>query len=122
MVRQIIRYSEAFKLQVIGELESGNLVSIESARRRYDIGGASTIQKWLKKYGKNELVNKVVIVQTPKDRDQVQVMKKRIRELEKALAATQVTSVLNQTYFEIACEHGGIDDPEGFKKKLDTEL
>jgi transposase-like protein len=62
MSGQVIRYSEGFRLQVIGELESGKLKSVESARRRYDIKGSSTIQKWLKKYGKNHLINKVIIV------------------------------------------------------------
>ena len=35
MGKEVIRYSEAFKLQVVGELESGRLASMEEARRWY---------------------------------------------------------------------------------------
>ena len=81
MSRQVIRYSEAFKLQVISELESGKLSSIFEAQRRYGIRGGQTVQNWLKKYGRNHLMNKIIKVQTPKDRDEVKELKKRIREL-----------------------------------------
>ena len=46
------RYSEAFKLHIIKEIESGHL-SMSSAKRKYDIPGAVTIPGWLKRYGKN---------------------------------------------------------------------
>jgi transposase-like protein len=122
MRRQVIRYSEAFKMQVINELESGTLPTVAAARERYGIRGGNTVQYWLKRYGKNHLRSKVVKVQTPKDRDQVKALKKRIRDLEKALASTQVDAVLNDAYYQIVCERHGITDPEEFKKKLDVKL
>ena len=122
MRRQVIRYSEAFKMQVVQELESGKLATISEARQRYGIGGGSTVQGWLAKYGKDHLRNRVVEVKTPKDRDQVKTLKKRVKELEKALADTQVDAVLNKAFYEIVCEDHGITDPEAHKKKLDTEL
>ena len=48
----IVRYSDCFKRSVIEEIEKNGL-SIEDCRRKYVIGGATTIQKWLKMYGKN---------------------------------------------------------------------
>ena len=54
---EIVRYSDCFKRAVIEEIEKKGL-SIEACRRKYSIGGATTIQKWLKKYGKNHLLNK----------------------------------------------------------------
>ena len=122
MRRQVMRYSEAFKMQVISELESGTLATIQEARERYDIRGGSTVQSWLQKYGKDHLRSRVVKVQTPKDRDEKKALKKRIKELEKALADSQVKAVLNEAYYEIVCEDHGITDPEEYKKKLDMEL
>ena len=58
----ITTYSTAFRLKVITEIEKGKL-SIEGARKLYGIGGSATIQKWLKKYGKGELISKVVRIQ-----------------------------------------------------------
>jgi transposase-like protein len=49
--RRVIRYSEAFKQQVVDEIESGD-ASILSVQRKYGIGGAQTIQTWLIKFGK----------------------------------------------------------------------
>jgi len=118
----IVQYSEAFKLQVVAELESGVLTGVAAARERYGIAGAETVQRWLKKYGRDHLRNKIVRVESPKDRDQVKALKKRIRQLEKALADSQVRAVLGEAYYQIVCEEHGIEDAEGFKKKLDAKL
>jgi transposase len=47
-------YSEAFKLQVVSEYEQGS-VSFGKLQTKYRIPGNSTIQKWVKRYGKNGL-------------------------------------------------------------------
>jgi transposase-like protein len=122
MMQQVIRYSEAFKLQVVSALENGELKSVAEARQRYGISGEMTVQRWLMKYGRDHLRNRIIRVETPKDIDQIKALKKRIRDLEKALAATQVKAVINEAYFQIVCEQHGIDDPEALKKKLDTKL
>jgi len=122
MAKQVIRYSESFKMQVISELESGKLKNISEANRKYGIKGAETVKRWLKKYGKNHLVSKVVKVETPEDIDEKKALKKRIAELEKALADTSVKAVINEAYFQVVCEKFGVTDFEGMKKKLDVKL
>ena len=122
MRRQVVRYSEAFKMQVIKELESGEVPTIAVARERYGIRGGGTIQRWMRKYGKNHLISKVVEVKTPKDLDQIKALKQRVKELEKALAQTQVRAVLNESFYEVVCEEHGIVDPEEHKKKLESKL
>ena len=52
----IYRYDQPFKDLVISLLESGEIKSIEEARRRFLIGGHGTIQKWLRKAGKEHLL------------------------------------------------------------------
>ncbi len=119
MSRQVVRYSEAFKLQVIAELESGVFENISAARERYDIRGDATVQGWLKKYGRDHLRQRIIRVESPNDRDQIKALKKRIGDLEKALADTQVNAVLNEAYYHVVCEEHGIKDPDAHKKKLD---
>ena len=114
-----VRYSEAFKIQVISELESGRLPSLEAARRAYGIGGSVTIPKWLAKYGRNDLRAKVIRVETPKQRDEVKKLKQQVRQLEQALAQTQVENLISESLYEVLCEDVGID-PEEFKKKVDA--
>jgi transposase-like protein len=113
-----LRYSEAFKLQVVQELESGKLGGVEEARERYGIGGSETIQRWLRKYGKNHLLGKVVRVEKPGERDQLRVLKRENDELKRALADAHMKSVLYESWFEVACEELGVTDLDAFKKKL----
>lgn len=122
MGKKIVRYSEAFKLKVVTELESGKLSSMAEARRKYGIGGGSTVANWLKKYGKNHLLGKVVKVETVDDRDEKKQLRERIAQLEKALADAKVKEVLSEAYLEVACEKFGVTDIEEFKKKLDVKL
>ena len=111
-----IRYSVAFKRQVISELESGRFGSIHEAQEHYGIKGASTIRKWMARMGRNDLMPKMVRVEKPGEASQVVELKKRIRQLEEALGQTQLKNVLGEKLLEIACERLGVD-VETFKKK-----
>jgi len=55
----LYRYDQQFKDIVIAMLESGEIKSIEEARRRFLIGGHNTIQKWLREAGKEYLLPQV---------------------------------------------------------------
>ena len=50
-------YSYAFKLQVVQEVESGQ-VGIKAAQRKYGIQGEATVRTWLRKYGGLDWENK----------------------------------------------------------------
>ena len=120
MNRAIIkRYSISFKRQVIDDFESGRFDTIESVRSHYGIGGQGTIQIWLRKYGKNHLLPKVVIVAKPNEKNQIRELKKKITKLEQALGQTQMEKLLESAFLELACKDldCGIDE---FKKKTDT--
>ena len=112
------RYSEAFKLQVIGELESGKLKSRCEARRKYGILGNATIAKWLKKYGKNHLLPGVLRMEMPNEADRVKELQKEVLRLKHALADAHMDVVLNESWLKIACQEFGGQDFEEFKKKL----
>ena len=116
--RIVRRYSACFKRQVVGELESGRFDSIEAARRHYEIGGSMTIQKWVKRLGRNHLMAKVVRVEAPDEADRIRQLKQRIEQLERALGQTQARSVLNEQYLKLACEQLG-QEVGSFVKKFD---
>ncbi|EQA64507.1 DNA-binding helix-turn-helix protein [Leptospira alexanderi serovar Manhao 3 str. L 60] len=59
----IRRYSEAFKMKVIEEIESGKY-NQNQAMKYYGIPGSVTIRGWIKKYDKNHLMSKIVRVET----------------------------------------------------------
>jgi transposase-like protein len=110
-----IRYSEAFKMEVVGELEREQL-PFEQLRQKYGIGGCDTVQRWVQKYG-NGSRGKIIRVETPKEIDQLKQLKERVRRLESALADANIELALERAYTQVACERAGITDVEGFKKK-----
>lgn len=64
----IKKYTPAFKAKVISELESGIFTSMEQAQMHYNIGGSSTIKRWIVKAGKTKvLLPKVVVVDVDKE-------------------------------------------------------
>lgn len=93
------RYSEAFKLKVVDEIEKGKL-TIRQASQIYEINGGATIYDWLKKYGKSHLINKIVRVEMKNEKDIIKVKNERIRELEQALAALTVQNICQECYIE----------------------
>ncbi len=115
------RYSEAFKLQVVSELESGKLGSIGEANRRYGISGTRTVRGWIRKYGKEHLLPRMIRVETPNEKDRVKELQKENERLKRTLADTHMKAVLFESWFEIACEEFGVTDLEGFKKKLERK-
>ena len=111
-----IRYSEAFKRQVVDELERGRHGSLEAARRAYGIRGTVTVSKWVRKYGREDLLPKRVRIETLKEHDELKEARKRIRELEAAVADAHIDHCLEKAYFHVACDRLG-EDPDAFKKK-----
>ena len=111
-----IRYSDSFRRHVVDELESGRFSSMSEAKRHYGIGGMNTISGWLRKYGKNHLLPKVVIVQRPNEKDQIRELRRQKQELEQALGQMQLQNMISEKRLEIACEELGVE-VEAFKKK-----
>jgi transposase-like protein len=110
-----IRYSEAFKLEAVRELEAGDLPYIELARK-YGIKGSMTVHSWALKYG-NGTRGKVTRVERPDEINELKQLKLRVRELEASLADANIDAALERAYTRLACQRAGITDVAEFKKK-----
>jgi len=115
-MRVVKRYSEAFKLQVIRELETGRFDSPFEAGRAYGVG-LGTVGYWLRRYGKNHLLGKVVRVMKADEQAEVHALRKQVRELKGALADAHLDMKLEAAYLKIACRTAGVVDVDDFKKK-----
>ena len=102
---------------MLRELEAGKFSSAAAAARAYGISGQVMIAYWARKYGKNHLLGKVVRVETPKEVNETRELRKRVRELEKALADAHLDLKLEAAYTQMACKAAGISDVADFKKK-----
>ncbi len=118
--RTILRYSLAFRRQVVADLEEGRFDSIEAARLHYGIGGMPTIKGWLRQFGKNHLMPKVVVVQKPNEQDQIRQLRRQVQELERVVGQSHVREALNEEFLRMACEQLG-QDVDSFKKKVGTK-
>lgn len=110
-----IRYSVAFKRQVVEDLERGRFRSIQEARAHYGIRGSMTVRRWLERFGAARMMPKVVRVEKPDEADQIRQLKQQVRQLEQALGQTQLEKVLGESFLQMACERLG-EDVEAFKK------
>jgi transposase-like protein len=63
-MRDVIRYSEAFKLRLVEEVGNGKYQSLNEASRRNGIRGGSTLSRWLKQYGREDMLPKRIKVET----------------------------------------------------------
>ena len=112
MKKEFITYSEAFKMQVVEEIGQGKFATISHAQKAYGIRGTTTILKWIKKYGREDLLPKRVRVETMAEIDELKEAKKRIRDLEKALSDSHMDYCLERAFLEIACQQIGTSREE----------
>lgn len=119
--RRVVRYSTAFKHKVISEIESGKL-TLEEARRVYDIRGGATIQQWLKKYGKSHLLSKVIRVSMRDEKDRLKELEREKQKLESALAQAHLKIVGLEALIESAEERFDVDFKKNFGHTQSTKL
>jgi transposase-like protein len=113
--RAEIRYSEAFKMEVVRELEASGL-AFDDLSLKYGIKGKTTVSRWVRQYG-NGTRGKVIRVEQPGEINELKRLKARVRQLESALADANIDSALERAYTRLACQRAGITDVAGFKKK-----
>lgn len=109
----IRRYSEAFKKQVVREYEDGAAAS--SLREKYGIKGGSTVNSWVKKYGREGSRYKLMVIQKPEEQERVKALEKRVQELEHALAQVMLEKLMLESLVEVVEQEEG----PGVKKNIE---
>jgi transposase-like protein len=96
-------YTEAFKIQIVKEMEGGRITQ-EEARRRYGILGHSTILKWIREYGRarkheGKLGKRVVM----EEREiELLCLQNEVRALKQELEAARLKNVVWETVVDVA--------------------
>ena len=106
------RYSNCFKEKVVQEVSSGH--SISEVCRKYDIRGAATVQGWIKKYGRNELLNRVIRVQMRSEEDKIRQLEAENKRLKIALSEAVLAKDLLETLIEEVDSHYQTDVKKNF--------
>ncbi len=107
------RYSLAFKQKVVSEIESGKF-SLSQVRKIYDINGAQTLYKWLRKLGKGHLIEKIIRIEMKDEKDKLKELQQKNQQLESALAQTQLKLLMSEALLESVEAHYKIDVKKTF--------
>jgi transposase-like protein len=114
--KTVYRYSNCFKEKVVQEVSSGR--SISEVRRRYGIKGGNTVQNWLKKYGRKELLNTVIRVKMRSEDDKLKQLEAEIRRLKIALADATLANDVLETLIDVVNEQYQTDVKKNFGQAL----
>lgn len=117
--KTVRRYSEAFKLKILDELSKGDY-SKRQLGRIYGMN-ASTINEWIKKYERKDLMNKQVTVKTKDEISRVKELQKEIKTLKELLLKKDLEGLVSDAYLEVAAEKLGYKDVYELKKKLNIK-
>lgn len=113
------RYSEGFKLKILAELSTGKY----SKRQLCLIYGlqSSTINGWIKKYDRKELMNTRIMVENQDEISRIKALQKEIEQLKKLLLKKDLELLVNDSYLEVIAEQLGYKNVAELKKKLDIK-
>ena len=112
-VKQINRYSLNFKQKVVREIEEDGF-SIFEVRKRYGIRGGGTIQKWLKRFGKSHLLNKIVRIEMKGENDRVKELEAEVKRLKLALADATLAKHALESLIDVVNENYHTDVKKNF--------
>jgi transposase-like protein len=111
---KVIRYSRAFKLQTVREVESGE-VCANQVRLKYGVRGTTTVQRWVRQLGSGKY-GKIIRVERADDIQEGARVRKQLQLAKEALADAHMELALEKAFLSVACEQ--LDQTvEGFKKK-----
>ena len=113
------RYSESFKLKVLDELTKGN----HSKRQVGLLYGIqpSTINEWIKKYNRKDLMNTRVLVQTDDELTRIKALQKELKQLKELLIKKDLDKLIDDSYLTVAAKKLGYKDVLELKKKLNIK-
>jgi transposase len=102
-------FSDAFKLHIVEEIESGRLTQSE-ANRKYGILGHSTVSKWLRKYGtvKHGSPQRRSSTMMSKEAHEMLRLQNEIKTLKTELDDARLKNVVLETFVDIAEKELGI--------------
>ncbi len=113
------RYSESFKLKILSELNTGKYSKRELSRI-YGIS-SSTLNEWVRKYDRKDLMNTRVLVETKDEISRLKALQKEVEQLKELLIKKDLDKLVQDSYLEVAAENLGYKNVEELKKNLNIK-
>jgi transposase-like protein len=110
----VIRYSKAFKMQAVREVETGQNCA-RAVERKYGIKGNGTVTGWVRQLGSGKY-GKIIRVEKPDEISEASRLRRQLQLTKGVLADAHIELALEKAFLAVACEQ--MDQTvEGFKKK-----
>ena len=113
--RQNRYFSEGFKRSKVLEIEKG-LIGVSELAREYELTRAA-IYKWIYKYSRMRKKKERLILENDSDTRKLQLMREKIRELERIIGQKQILIDFQQKVIELAEEEYNVDIKKKFGEK-----
>jgi transposase-like protein len=111
---KVIRYSKAFKLQAVREVESGESCAW-AVGSKYGVKGKTTVTRWVRQLGSGKY-GKIIRVEKADEINEAARVRRQLQLAKEALADAHMELALEKAFLAVACEQ--LDQTvEGFKKK-----
>ena len=111
---KVIRYSKAFKLQAVRDVETGEICA-RAVERKYGVTGKGTVTRWVRQLGSCKY-GKIIRVEKADEIHEAARVRRQLQLAKAALADAHMELALEKAFLTVACEQ--LDQTvEGFKKK-----
>ena len=84
---KVIRYSNSFKMQVVREVEAGDLC-VDAVGRKYNIQGKGTVMRWVRQWGSGRY-GKIIRVEKAHEVNEAGQLRSELRRVKESLADTR---------------------------------
>jgi len=119
--KTVNRYSVAFKMKVVEEVENG-LISARGAQKLYGIVGNGTIANWVERYGMNKRLERTVYIMTHDEENELIRLRKENKRLQQALDDSQLKSIALESMIDVAEETYHVEIKKNLSSKVLEEL
>jgi hypothetical protein len=96
------------------------VISIPLLSRIYGLQ-SSTINEWIKKYDRKDLMNTRIMIENEDDISRLKALQKEIEQLKKLLLKKDLDQLVSESYLEVAAEMLGYKNVAELKKKLNIK-
>jgi len=115
-LRQQRQFSPTFKQSIIDQFDRGKISAVQISRE-YGVS-RSMVYRWIYQYSKHNTKGTVIVMDKKKQNTEVQSLKQRIAELERAVGHKQMQIDYYEQYMKTMDELA----PEELKKKWESRL
>ena len=91
---------------------------LSEVKKKYDIHGGNTVQRWIKNFGKNHLLNKIIRVETMDERNKIRQLEEDNKRLKLALADAYMAKNCLEEVIRMADKEYKTDLKKNFGEQL----